>query len=166
MVPIVGTWFNTNMMSFYESINLHAKSTAQHWWESTQRQKRQIPTMMSLPQSWPLNRDGSCRRHLIQCKIMGIDESTVLRASQIDRTAPRVTGTAAKAANTCHEIAAEILGADSQWLLPPPPVSSNVATKKIRRSENYHFSSASAPNLPTARNHVEVSLHESGADAL
>ena len=58
------------------------------------------------------------------------------------------------------------LDADSQWLLPPPPVSSNVATKKIRRSENYHFSRASAPNLPTARNHVEVALHESGADAL
>ena len=38
--------------------------------------------------------------------------------------------------------------------------------KKIRRSENYHFSTASAPNLPTARNYVEVALHESGADAL
>ena len=34
-------------------------------------QKRQIPKMMSLPKSWPLNRDGSCRRHLIQCKNHG-----------------------------------------------------------------------------------------------
>ena len=37
-------------------------------WESTQRQKLPIPTMMMLPKSWPLNRDGSCRRHLIHCK--------------------------------------------------------------------------------------------------
>ena len=97
---------------------------------------------------------------------MGFDESTILRASKIDRTAPKITETAAKAAFIWHDIVAEILDADSQWLLPPPPVSSNVATKKIRRSENYDFSSASAPNLPTARNHVEVALHESGADAL
>ena len=97
---------------------------------------------------------------------MVFDESTILPASQIDRTAPKITGTAAKAAYTCYDIVAKILDADSQWLLPPPPVSSNVATKKIRRSENYHFSSASAPNLPAARNHVEVALQESGADAL
>ena len=75
---------------------------------------------------------------------MGFDESTILRASQIDRTAPKITGTAAKAANTYHDVAADILGADSQWLLPPPPVTSNLATKKIRRSENYRFTSASA----------------------
>ena len=97
---------------------------------------------------------------------MGFDGSTILRASQIDRTAPKITDAASKAAYTWHKIVARVLDADSQWLLPPPPVSSNVATKKIRRSENYHFSSASAPNLPTARNYVEVALHESGADAL
>ena len=38
--------------------------------------------------------------------------------------------------------------------------------KKNTKVKNYHFSSASAPNLPTARNYVEVALHESGADAL
>ena len=97
---------------------------------------------------------------------MGFDESTILRASQIDRTAPKITDAASKAAYTWHKIVARVLDADSQWLLPPPPVSSNVATKKIRRSENYYFSSASAPNLPTARNYVEVALHESGADTL
>ena len=91
---------------------------------------------------------------------MGFDESTILRARKIDRTAPKITETAAKAAYMRHDIVAEILDADSQWLLPPPPLSSNVATKKIRRSENYHFSSASASNF------VEVALHESGADAL
>lgn len=71
MVPIVGTWFYAKIMSFLESTNLHAKSTAQHWWEFTQRQKRLIRTIMSLPKSWPLNRDGSCRRHLIRCKNHG-----------------------------------------------------------------------------------------------
>ena len=45
---------------------------------------------------------------------MGFDESTILRAGQIDRTAPKITGTAAKAANTYHDVAADILGADSQ----------------------------------------------------
>ena len=77
-------------------------------------------------------------------KIIGFDESTILRASQIDRTAPKITGTAAKAANTYHDVAANILGADSQWLLPPPPATSNLATKKLRKSENYRFTSASA----------------------
>ena len=66
---------------------------------------------------------------------MGFDESTILRASQIDRTAPKITGTAAKAANTYHDVAADILGADSQWLLPPPPVTSNLATKKYERQK-------------------------------
>ena len=61
---------------------------------------------------------------------MGFDESTILRASKIDRTAPKITETAAKAAYIWHDIVAEILDADSQWLLPPPPISSNVATKK------------------------------------
>ena len=83
-------------------------------------------------------------------KIMGFDESTILRASQIDRTAPKVTATAAKAAYIYHDIAAEILGADSQWLLPPEPVSSSAATKKIRRLEIFCFSRASAENLPVS----------------
>ena len=61
---------------------------------------------------------------------MGFNESTILRASQIDRTAPKITDAAAKAAYIWHEIVARVLDADSQWLLPPPSVSSNVATKK------------------------------------
>jgi hypothetical protein len=97
---------------------------------------------------------------------MGFDEWTILRASQINRTAPTITGTAAKAANIYHDIAAEILNADSQWLLQPKPVSSNAATKKIRRSEIFRFSSASAPNLLDARDHVEETVQKNGAEAL
>ena len=46
-------------------------------------------------------------------KIMGFDESTILRASKIDRTAPKITDTAAKAAYIWHDVVAEILDADS-----------------------------------------------------
>lgn len=99
-------------------------------------------------------------------KIMGFDESTNLPASQIDRTAPKATGTAAKAANICHDIAAEILDTDSQWLLPPPPVSGNVATKKIRRSENFRFSRASAENLPVSIKYEMKTTGWMAADAL
>jgi hypothetical protein len=57
---------------------------------------------------------------------MGFDESIILSASQIDRTAPKTTGTAANAVSFYHDFAAKILDADSQWLLSPPPVSSDV----------------------------------------
>ena len=46
-------------------------------------------------------------------KIMGFDESTILRASQIDRTAPKITKIAAEAAYIWHDKVAEILDADS-----------------------------------------------------
>jgi hypothetical protein len=63
---------------------------------------------------------------LFTAKIMSFDESAILLASQVDRTAPQTTSTVAKATNTCYDIAARILDAYSHWLLSPPPVSSDV----------------------------------------
>ena len=125
VVPIGDTWFIAKFMSLDESTILHAKSTAEHYESPHTGKSYQYLPWWSCQSSWPLNRDGSCRWHLIHCKNHEFNESTILSASQIDRTTTHTTGTAAKAINTCLDIAAKILDADSQWLLSPPPVSSD-----------------------------------------
>ena len=47
-----------------------------------------------------------------------------------------------------------------------PVIRVDLESRKRRRLEIFHFSSASAPNLLDAINHVEVTVQKNGADAL